>query len=135
MVFVHMFSAVQVFTQPLYATVEDKAIRTWPDHPLLNKYWVLTKIVWRSVYMSFTVFISALLPFFSQIVGLVGAIIYWPTAIFFPIMLWLVVFPPKLSVRLLLQALNVALLGVALVSIVGSVRSIVQNAATFGVFQ
>lgn len=135
MVFVHMFSAVQVFTQPLFTAVEGKAARTWPDSPLLNRYWLATRIVWRSLYMAFAVFISALIPFFSQIVGLVGAVIYWPTAIFFPILLWLAVFPPKISIRATLQVLNVSMLAVALVSIVGSVQSIVSNASTYGVFQ
>lgn len=134
LVFTHMLSAVQLFTQPLYAAIEQGVARRWPWTPLSTSP-RLTKLVWRSLYVALITFISALIPFFSQIIGLVGAVIYWPTAILFPVFVWLAVYPPHLSVRVGLQTLNAAMLIVAILAIVGSLRSIINNADTYGVFQ
>lgn len=134
LVFIHMLSAVQLFTQPLFAAIEHGVARRWPASPIATSPRI-TKLVWRSLYIAFITFISALIPFFSQIIGLVGAVIYWPTAILFPVFVWLAVFPPRLSVHIGLQTLNAAMLIVALLAIVGSLRSIINNADTYGVFQ
>lgn len=134
LVFIHMLSAVQLFTQPLFAAIEHGVARCWPASPIATSPRI-TKLVWRSLYIAFITFISALIPFFSQIIGLVGAVIYWPTAILFPVFVWLAVFPPRLSVHIGLQTLNAAMLIVALLAIVGSLRSIINNADTYGVFQ
>jgi hypothetical protein len=68
----------QVLGQPLFATIEDILLRCFPGLASLKEWAV--RAVYRSVYVVFSGVMAIALPFFSSIVGLIGAVSYWPTA-------------------------------------------------------
>jgi hypothetical protein len=69
---------LQVLAQPLYATIEDLLLRCFPGLAHVKEWAV--RAVYRCLYVVFSGVLAIALPFFSSIVGLIGAISYWPTA-------------------------------------------------------
>jgi len=43
------------------------------------------RLVWRTIFVIMTTLISMLLPFFNDVVGILGAFGFWPLTVFFPI--------------------------------------------------
>ncbi|KDD76072.1 transmembrane amino acid transporter protein [Helicosporidium sp. ATCC 50920] len=134
LVFVHMISAVQIFSQPVFAACELNLLRVMPQ------WWVdfgelPQRIIFRSLYIALITFIACLIPFFSDIIGLVGALVYWPLATCFPILLWLSCYPKSMRVKVLLQTLNVVVGCISAVAVIGSVRGIVTQASSYKLFQ
>lgn len=81
-----------------------------------------------------TAAISAALPFFASIAGLIGAISFWPTIVFGPIQTYIAVRSPPPGRRRALQALNVAFGFLAAAAFVGSLYTFAHEARTFRPF-
>ncbi|KAG6417452.1 hypothetical protein SASPL_119612 [Salvia splendens] len=137
---IHLFGAYQVFCQPIFAAVEAWCGRVWPGNKLLSKkykWWKLRlspfRVVWRSLYVVFTTFVAMMLPFFNDFVGLLGAISFWPLAVFFPIEMYMVrTGVSRSSCRgLFLQVLSGFCLVASLLAAAGSVRGLIQSLGTF----
>lgn len=45
----------------------------------------------RSTYVLLCTIVACVIPFFSAVVGLVGAITYWPLSVFFPFVMYAMV--------------------------------------------
>ncbi|GAB4817399.1 hypothetical protein N2152v2_004445 [Parachlorella kessleri] len=134
MVFIHMISAYQVYSQPVFATCEPALRRVFPKSIGRLKPRVLS-IVFRSLYVAGTTFISCLLPFFSSVIGLVGALVFWPAAVFFPIAMYTTVYPNiARGKKAALTTLNAVMLVVAVVAAVGAMRDIVKNSKHYKIF-
>ncbi|XP_024535599.1 amino acid permease 4 isoform X1 [Selaginella moellendorffii] len=94
---VHLVGAYQVFSQPLFEFVESTAANKWPksgcihtEHairiPFVGTWRVnVFRLLWRTMYVIFTTIAAMLLPFFNDIVGLIGAAGFWPLTVYFPI--------------------------------------------------
>uniref|UniRef100_A0A0E0J7Q8 Amino acid transporter transmembrane domain-containing protein n=1 Tax=Oryza nivara TaxID=4536 RepID=A0A0E0J7Q8_ORYNI len=88
---VHLIGAYQVYCQPVFAFVERKASRRWPDSGFVNSELRVGpfaisafRLAWRSVFVCFTTVVAMALPFFGVIVGLLGAISFWPLTVYLP---------------------------------------------------
>ena len=94
----------------------------------------LLRLGYRSAYVAFTTFIAALLPFFGAFTGLVGAVTFFPTAVAYPILMYMrikEVSPRKKA----LMWFVFGLMGIiALAATAGSVESIVATASKFKLF-
>ncbi|KAL6332904.1 hypothetical protein AAG906_019416 [Vitis piasezkii] len=49
----------------------------------------LFRLVWRSAFVVATTIISMLLPFFNEVVGILGAFGFWPLTVYFPVELYI----------------------------------------------
>lgn len=141
---VHLVGAYQVFSQPLYSFVEFKAARMFPTSKFVTKdikvpipctqpYNLnLFRFFWRTTFVVVSTFISMMLPFFSDIVGLLGAIGFWPLTVFFPIEMYIVQKNvPKFSFKwVVLQLLSAVCFVATVVAAAGSVVSMVGNLKT-----
>ncbi|XP_020594618.1 amino acid permease 3-like, partial [Phalaenopsis equestris] len=99
---IHLVGAYQVFSQPLFAFVEKSASERWPESRFVNKDVVFSisknrkykvnmfRSVWRTLYVIFTTLLSMMLPFFNDIVGLMGALGFWPLTVYFPVEIYIV---------------------------------------------
>ncbi|KAJ7554127.1 hypothetical protein O6H91_06G126600 [Diphasiastrum complanatum] len=88
---------MQVYSQPLFAFVEDWVSSTWPRSKFFKKEYTVGipfrgyllispfRIIWRSVFVISTTAIAMLLPFFNDVLGLMGAFAFWPLTVYFPI--------------------------------------------------
>ncbi|ESQ35858.1 hypothetical protein EUTSA_v10009701mg [Eutrema salsugineum] len=93
----HLIAAYQVFAQPIFQFVESKCNKKWPESnfitnehlmnlPLLGKYRInLFRLVWRTGYVILTTVVAMIFPFFNAILGLIGAVSFWPLTVYFPV--------------------------------------------------
>ena len=131
-VLIHMLPAYQVFSQPLFEFLQSKItdVKGVPQ-------WVASisfRIVFRSFYVVFVAFIAVCLPFFSDIVGLIGAIGFWPATVFYPIEMYIRYKKPGRTTYWLLEALNVFCFIITILAIAGSIQLIVVDSGSYEVF-
>jgi amino acid permease len=146
---IHLVGAYQVYCQPLYAFIEKEAAQRFPDSEFITKdinipipgfrpYNLnLFRMIWRTLFVVLTTVISMLLPFFNDIVGLLGALGFWPLTVYFPVEMYIVQKKiPKWSTRwLCLQILSVACLIITIAAAAGSVAGIVGDLKSIKPFQ
>ncbi|CAN7065964.1 unnamed protein product [Brassica oleracea var. botrytis] len=94
---VHLIAAYQVFAQPIFQFIEKKCNKAWPESnfitkdysiniPLLGKCRInFFRLVWRSTYVILTTVAAMIFPFFNAILGLIGALTFWPLTVYFPV--------------------------------------------------
>ncbi|KAG0488077.1 hypothetical protein HPP92_006888 [Vanilla planifolia] len=146
---IHLVGAYQVYCQPLFAFVEKWVGERWPESKMLKKEIKvpisragscrlnLFRMVWRTAFVLVTTVLSMLLPFFNDIVGLMGALGFWPLTVYFPVEMYIVQKKiARWSTRwVCLQLLSVACLIVSVAAAVGSVAGIVDDLKLFKPFK
>ncbi|KAF2291353.1 hypothetical protein GH714_023167 [Hevea brasiliensis] len=146
---IHLVGAYQVFCQPLFAFIEKTAAQRFPDSEFITKeikipipgsrsYNLnLFRLVFRTIFVILTTLISMLLPFFNDIVGLLGALGFWPLTVYFPVEMYIAQKKiPKWSTRwLCLQILNATCLIITIAAATGSVAGVVGDLKTVKPFQ
>jgi hypothetical protein len=134
-VVVHLVGAYQVFVQPIFAFVEKWASATWQDSAFITKElkvgpFVLSmfRLAWRTAFVCLTTLVAMLLPLFGNVVGLLGAISFWPLVVYFPIEMYIVQRKvPQWSTKwICLQTLNAVSLVVSVVAAAGSIADIID---------
>lgn len=96
-------------------------------------FWPIRFVV-RTLYVVVLAVIACCLPFFGDFTSLVGALTFYPFAIFFPIVMWRRVYRPTGWVNVLLFAIMVVMLLVDIAAIVGSIDTIVVSSKSYSVF-
>lgn len=100
--------------------------------PLVGKSPVKVKVFrlcFRSLYVGTTTGVGMLFPYFNQVLGVVGALIFWPLAVYFPVEMYIA----QRKVRALtplwvaLEAFSAACLVVSAVTFVGSLEGIIRE--------
>lgn len=146
---IHLVGAYQVYCQPLFAFIEKWAAVKFPDSDLITKeikipipgfkpYKLnLFRLVWRSIFVIITTVISMLLPFFNDIVGILGAFGFWPLTVYFPVEMYIAQKKiPKWSTRwLCLQILSFACLIISIAAAAGSVAGVVLDLKVYKPFK
>ncbi|VAI29345.1 hypothetical protein VPH35_089094 [Triticum aestivum] len=145
-VIMHLAGAYQVFAQPIFARLESYVACRWPDAKIINAtYYVRVpgrpsssvpvaplKLVLRTVIIMFTTLVAMLLPFFNAVLGLIGALGFWPLSVYFPVSMHIA----RLKIRrgegrwCWLQAMSFVCLLISLAASIGSVQDIVHNLKT-----
>ncbi|XP_056164984.1 amino acid permease 3-like [Syzygium oleosum] len=145
---IHLIGAYQVYCQPLFAFVEKTAIEKFPNSQLITReieiptlglspYKLnLFRLVWRTVFVIITTVISMLLPFFNDIVGLLGALGFWPLTVYFPVEMYIEQKKiPKWSTKwVCLQILSMACLIITIAAATGSVAGVVLDLKSYKPF-
>ncbi|ONI14373.1 hypothetical protein PRUPE_4G277700 [Prunus persica] len=146
---VHLVGAYQVFCQPIFAFVEKWAAQRWPESKLITKEFQvpvpglpsfklnLFRLVWRTKFVMLTTIISMLLPFFNDVVGLLGALGFWPLTVYFPVEMYIAQKQiPKWSTRwICLQMLSIACLVISLVAAAGSIAGVMLDLKVYRPFK
>lgn len=146
---IHLVGAYQVYCQPLFAFIEKKAAEKFHDSSfvtkeieipvlgLLHPYKLnLFRLVWRTGFVITTTVISMMLPFFNDIVGLLGALGFWPLTVYFPVEMYIAQKNiPKWSTKwVCLQILSMACLVITIAAGVGSVAGVILDLKSFKPF-
>jgi amino acid permease len=123
-----------VYVQPIYEVLESKTADISQSRYSLRN--VAPRLVLRSLYLAVATVLGAMLPFFGDIVSLIGAFGYTPLDFVLPMLFYQLVFRP--SPRSLVFWLNWCIIVVfSIVGVIGCVasfRSIVMNANTYHLF-
>lgn len=132
---------VQVYTQPLFAFVEHTMSRKFPKSDFIHKelemklpwgaplHINLFRLVWRTAFVAFTTVVSLVIPFFNDVLGLIGAFSFWPLTVYFPIQMYIVQqsIHKWSSTWLALHTLSVVCFFVSLAAAVGSIAGILTD--------
>ncbi|XP_059299104.1 amino acid permease 3-like [Lycium ferocissimum] len=147
---VHLVGAYQVYCQPLFAFVEKTVADWYPDSkiitkeidisiPACNKSFKLNlfRLVWRTIFVIITTVISMLMPFFNDVVGILGAFGFWPLTVYFPVEMYIVQKKvPKWSGRwICLQILSGCCLVISIAAAAGSFAGVVSDLKVYRPFK
>ncbi|KAA8546440.1 hypothetical protein F0562_002821 [Nyssa sinensis] len=146
---VHLVGAYQVYSQPIFAFIEKIASERFPQSEFINKeieipimgfkpYKLnLFRLVWRTIFVIITTIISMIMPFFNDVVGIIGAFGFWPLTVYFPVEMYLVQKKiPKWSTRWLsLQIPSLACLIISIAAAVGSFAGVVLDLKVYKPFK
>eukprot|EP00253_Pinus_taeda_P035801 PITA_35801 len=140
----HLVGAYQVTCQPIFNFIEGWISQKWADSVLISKrigirvpflgfYHVnLLKLVWRTAFVVSTTGIAILFPLFNDVVGILGALNFWPLVVYFPVEMYIAQKKvQRWTLRWnLLQTLSFVALLVTLVTAVGSTEGLVKEKET-----
>ncbi|KAL7118545.1 hypothetical protein ACP275_02G008900 [Erythranthe tilingii] len=146
---VHLVGAYQVYCQPLFAFVEKWSAAKWSRSnfvtaeydipvPFFGVYQLnFFRVVWRTCFVVLTTLIAMLMPFFNDVVGILGALGFWPLTVYFPVEMYIA--KNKIgrwtSRWIGLQMLSMACLLVSVAAAVGSVAGVVLDLQTYKPFK
>ncbi|KAL9238038.1 hypothetical protein vseg_012517 [Gypsophila vaccaria] len=146
---VHLVGAYQVFAQPVFCFVETWSKNRWPNNKFINRdhpvvipfgsgvyYFNWFRFVWRSMYVTVTSVLAMMFPFFNDILGLLGAVSFWPLTVFFPVELHIAqVKVPKYSPKwIALKLLSYVCLVVSLIAAAGSLQGLIIDVGKYRPF-
>ncbi|KAL9681560.1 hypothetical protein QQ045_013345 [Rhodiola kirilowii] len=149
-IIIHLVGAYQIFVQALYSFLEKRATENFPDCTFFTKEILipvmpgsmpyklsLFRLVWRTCFVIIITLISMILPFFSDVVGLLGALGFWPLTVFFPIEMFIVQMKiRRWSIRWIsLQIMSMSCLAVSLMAASGAIYSISKALTVFKPFK
>lgn len=148
---IHLVGAYQVYCQPLFAFLE-KVVQGWLPETTFNSinkeimvpipgfspYRLnLFRLVWRSIFVMITTLISMLMPFFNDVVGILGAFGFWPLTVYFPVEMYIARNKiEKWSSRWIsLQILSGACLIISIAAAAGSFAGVVADLKVYTPFK
>ncbi|KAH9301080.1 hypothetical protein KI387_012663 [Taxus chinensis] len=148
-IIIHLVGAYQVFVQPLFAFIEKWCFRKWPKStfihmeygvklPKLGVYKLsFFRLVWRTLFVITTTVISMLLPFFNDVVALLGAVGFWPLTVYFPVEMYIAQqkIPRYSSKWLLLMTLSIVCFLVSVAAAAGAIEGVSQVLKTYKPFK
>lgn len=138
---VHLVAAYQLFCQPIFSLVEGWISRKWFSNKLSSRsirirvpffgfYNLnLLTLCWRTAFVGSTTTIAILFPLFNDVLGVLGALSFWPLVVYFPVEMHIVQknvqrWTLKWS---LLQILSFISLLISLVTAAGSIQGLIKD--------
>ncbi|AAG29203.1 Amino acid permease 3 [Arabidopsis thaliana] len=146
---IHLIGAYQVYCQPLFAFIEKQASIQFPDSEFIAKDIKIPipgfkplrlnvfRLIWRTVFVIITTVISMLLPFFNDVVGLLGALGFWPLTVYFPVEMYIAQKKiPRWSTRwVCLQVFSLGCLVVSIAAAAGSIAGVLLDLKSYKPFR
>lgn len=146
---IHLVGAYQVFCQPIFSFVEKWASNALPRSDFITREILLPvpgfqpyklnlfRLVWRSVFVVVTTVVSMLLPFFNDVVGILGAFAFWPLTVYFPIEMYIAQkrIPKWSSTWICLRILSFACLAISISAAAGSIAGVVLDLKAYRPFK
>lgn len=128
MVVIHVIGSYQVYAMPVFELIE----RTVSKRFNFSSGFVQRLIV-RSTYVAFTLFIGVSFPFFGDLLGFFGGFGFAPTSYFLPSIIWLKVKKPRrFSTSWLINWVCIFIgVFIMMASTVGGLRNIIADSSTY----
>lgn len=137
------FVFFQLFAQPIFAFYEQWSAKKWLNAGFFQRVYTLNlpfsksrsikftlcKLILRTLFVLITTVVAMMLPFFNAVVGLLGALGFWPLTVYYPMSMYMN--QAKIKRRqfkwVMLQVLSLVCLFVSLVAVIGSVADIIEH--------
>ncbi|KAK9946613.1 hypothetical protein M0R45_012068 [Rubus argutus] len=145
---VHIVGAFQVLCQPVFRIVELLARRRWPKSNFITdenpvrlgkmKFNInMFRLSWRTSFVVLVTVIAMAMPFFTDMLALLGAFGYWPLIVYVPIQMHIV--QNKIGKQTLrwygLQVLSLLCLLISLAAASGSIYGLHKRLGEYKLFQ
>ncbi|GAB2280098.1 hypothetical protein Dimus_014735 [Dionaea muscipula] len=131
MVVIHVIGSYQVFAMPVFDLLEKFMIKRLKFSPGIG-----LRLVVRSTYVAFTLFLGVTFPFFGDLLGFFGGFGFAPTSYFLPSIIWLVIKKPKRFTASWLINWSCIFIGVfiMLASTIGGLRNIITDSSSYSFY-
>ncbi|XP_019431109.1 PREDICTED: probable amino acid permease 7 [Lupinus angustifolius] len=140
-IIVHLVGGYQIYSQPIYSEAERWCSRRFPNSgfvtnfykvklPLLSGFHInLFRFCFRTLYVISTIGLGILFPYFNQVLGVLGAINFWPLAIYFPVEMYFVQkkIPAWSRKWIVLRTFSFACFLVTVMGLVASIEGIIRE--------
>ncbi|KAJ1267083.1 hypothetical protein BS78_07G028800 [Paspalum vaginatum] len=132
MVVVHVIGSYQIYAMPVFDMIETVLVKKLRFPPGLT-----LRLIARSVYVAFTMFIAITFPFFDDLLSFFGGLAFAPTTYFLPCIMWLAIYKPKRFSLSWFTNWICIILGVLLMILapIGGLRNIIINIKTYHFYQ
>ncbi|KAL6999043.1 putative amino acid permease 7 [Sarracenia purpurea var. burkii] len=105
-IILHLVGGYQICSQPLFADLEKRIAKKFPNSGFINNYYVL-KLPWlqvpllpavrlnllrlcfRTTYVAFSTGVAIAFPYFNQVMGFSGSLTFWPLIVYFPVEMYM----------------------------------------------
>ncbi|KAL4395838.1 hypothetical protein AHAS_Ahas01G0031900 [Arachis hypogaea] len=140
-IIVHLVGGYQIYCQPIYNVADRWRSRKFPNNGFVNNFYKvklpllptfnfnLFRFCFRTIFVISTTGVAILFPYFNQVLGVLGAINFWPLAILFPVEMYLV--QKKIeawsSKWIVLRIFSFGCFLVTLMGFVGSLEGIIRQ--------
>ncbi|WJX37366.1 hypothetical protein P8452_25134 [Trifolium repens] len=138
---IHLVGGYQIYSQPIYSTADRWFSRKYPNSgfvndfhkvklPLLPAFQInLFRFCFRTTYVISTTGLAILFPYFNLVLGVLGAINFWPLAIYFPVEMYFVQKKVGAWTRkwIVLRIFSFACFLVTMVGFIGSFEGIISE--------
>ena len=131
----------QIYSQVIFGAAERFSSRRFPNSNFVNKLYQvkipllpvfqlsLFRLCFRTVYVVFTTSIAILFPYFNEVLGVIGALNFWPLTIYFPVEMYFV--QKKIGAWttkwIVLKSFSFACFFVSAIGLVGSIEEIIKE--------
>lgn len=87
----------------------------------------LFRASWRTIYVIVTTIISMVMPFFNDVLGILGALGFWPLTVYFPLAMYIAQHKVERFSKLWIgfQTLSFVTFLVSLAALIGSIEGII----------
>ncbi|CAA7023401.1 unnamed protein product [Microthlaspi erraticum] len=142
----HLVGGYQVYSQPIFAAMERCLTEKYPQNKFIARFYGLKppfskggavklnpmRVCLRTTYVVMITGVAILFPYFNEVLGVLGALGFWPLAVYFPVEMCILQKKIQVWTRpwLLLRAFSFICLLVSLLALVGSIHGLVG--AKFG---
>ncbi|CAI9096268.1 OLC1v1032367C1 [Oldenlandia corymbosa var. corymbosa] len=128
MVVIHVIGSYQVYAMPVFDLIERSIVKR---STVISGVWL--RLIVRSAYVAFTLFVGVSLPFFGDLLGFFGGFGFAPTSYFLPSIIWLKLKKPRRFSVSWFVNWSCIFIGVFIMiaSTVGGLRNIVADASTY----
>ncbi|XP_072980241.1 lysine histidine transporter-like 6 [Typha angustifolia] len=128
MVVIHVIGSYQVYAMPVFDTLETLLITRLKLPP-----GIALRLIARSSYVAFTLFVGVTFPFFADLLGFFGGFGFTPTSYFLPCIIWLAIKKPRRFSVSWMVNWGCIIFGVLmmLASTIGGLRNIIKDASTY----
>ncbi|KAJ1390347.1 Amino acid transporter, transmembrane domain [Sesbania bispinosa] len=140
-IILHLVGGYQIFCQPIYSAVDRWCSRKFPDSGFVNNFYKvklpllpgfqlnLFRFCFRTTYVISTTGLAILFPYFNQVLGVLGAINFWPLAIYFPVEMYFVQQKIEAWSRkwIVLRTFSSVCFLITVVGLIGSLEGIVRE--------
>ncbi|XP_031247141.1 probable amino acid permease 7 isoform X2 [Pistacia vera] len=140
----HLVGGYQIYCQPVYAFFERWFTQTYPNSLFVTRFFTfklpslpplkvnLFRICFRTAYVVSTTAVAIVFPYFNQVLGVLGALNFWPLAIYFPVEMYFVQrkVSPWTRKWIVLRTFSIICLFVTIIGLIGSIEGLLS--AKFG---
>lgn len=141
-VILHLIGGYQIYSQPIFAFADTWFAEKYPNTDFVNTVYpipmpfsakpynlILSRLTFRTIYVVTTTIIAILFPYFNQVLGILGALNFWPLTVYFPVEMYILQNRISTWSRkwVLLQTFSAVCFIVSLFALVGSVEGVIKD--------
>lgn len=136
------FVDLQMFSQQIFSFADRCFAATFPNSAFVNRFYAirvpglaasyklnLQRLCFRTAYVASTTGLALLFPYFNEVLGVLGALVFWPLAIYLPVEMYCIQRQvlPWTRKWVVLQAFSAVGFVVGTFAFVGSVEGVVRK--------